>query len=429
MGRAAAFLFTLLIVIQPAAAQQKPALQSYPELTPLPLSEQLSTMREPLAVETLVDAALQFSGASDDTAAADKEKLAGLMKRFRDEVADITGQDQLAEKTLTFLHRALLTSYSERQTRIDTALETGVFNCVSSAVLYMIMAKSVGLSVGGIRTSDHAFCTVLVNGEPVDVETTNPYGYNPGTRKEFSDSFGKVTGFTYVPPSNYRDRRAIGEKELLSLILYNRVSEYTDGRYFRDAVAPAVSAYSLMGNDEFRGLMTTAFSNYITWMATRQDFTRAIQFLDVVKASFGGSVGLEQRRREIYHNWVVSRIQAGAFEDAEMLLAQPATKSTLGDDDWTGLSIAVIQSRAEKETRTAGFLAAAQLITEGIKKLGAQPLLLQTYEAYMHNAFAQLYNARKLADARSVIEQGLAAYPDSRILGQDRDLLRRTPRQ
>ncbi len=427
---AAAFLFMLLIVMQPLAAESnRSQLQSFPELIPLPLSGQLSMTREPLPVDTLIAAALQFSGASDETAVADTEKLGSLMRRFRDEVADVTSQDELAEKTLSFLHKTLLVTYSERQTRIDTALETGVFNCVSSAVLYMIFARSVGLSVGGVRTADHAFVSVLVDGEPVDVETTNPYGYRPGARKEFSDSFGKLTGFRYVPPSNYRERRTIGEKELLGLILYNRVSEYTDGRYFRDAVTPAVSLYALLANDESRKLATLALSNYVSWVGSRNDFARAVQFLDAVKASFGGTIDLDQRRRDVYHNWVVSLFNAGSFADAQDLLSQPVVKAALDEPDWTDLSVALVQLQAEAQARAAGYLAAAQVVTEGIKRLGAQPHLLQTYEAYVHNAFAQLYNARKLADARSVIDQGLAAYPDSRVLEQDRQLLKKTPRQ
>lgn len=426
--QSAAFLAILIISLQALAAQSRPGLQSFPELTPLPLSEQLSTMREPLPVETLIDAALQFSGASDEAAGADKEKLGSLMYRFRNEVADVTGQAELAEKTLAFLHKNLLVSYSEGQTRVDTAMETGVFNCVSSAVLYMILARSVGLSVGGIRTTDHAFCTVLVDGESVDVETTNPYGYNPGTRKEFSDSFGRLTGYSYVPPSNYRDRRAIGERELLGLILYNRVSEYTDGRYFRDAVTPAVSLYALAQSEEFRKIATLSLSNYVSWMGTRSDFTRAVQFLDAVKASFGGTVDLEPRRKDVYHNWVASLFQAGAFPEAEALLSQPPVKTALDEPDWTDLSVSLVQLRAEAEARNAGYLAAAQIVTDGIRKLGAQPLLLQTYEAYVHNAFALLYNARKLVDARNVLDQGLAAYPESRILEQDRELLKKTQR-
>jgi len=428
-GGSLLFLMLLPLSLQPLAAQGKSGIQSFPELTPLAMSEQLSTMREPLPVETLIDASLQFSGASDEAAAADKEKLGSLMQRFREEVADVTGQAELAEKTLAFLHRSLLVSYSERQTRIDTALETGVFNCVSSAALYLILARSVGLSVGGVRTADHAFCTVLVDGEPVDVETTNPYGYNPGTRKEFNDSFGKLTGYSYVPPSNYRDRRVIGEKELLGLILYNRVSEYTDGRYFRDAVTPAVSLYALIANDEYKKIATLALSNYVSWMGTRADFGQAVQFLEAVKASFGGSVDLEQRRRDLYHNWVVSLFGAGALADAEAILSEPTVKTVLDDADWTKLSVSLVQLKAEAEARNSGYLAAAQVAIDGIRKLGAQPLLLQTYEAYVHNAFAQMYNARKLADARNIVDQGLSTYPDSRLLEQDRQLLSKTPQQ
>ena len=67
-------------------------------------------------------------------AAAAKDRLSGLLLRFRSEVADVSDQSALAERALTFLHKNLFTSYSVLQTRVDSALETGVYNCVSSAV-------------------------------------------------------------------------------------------------------------------------------------------------------------------------------------------------------------------------------------------------------------------------------------------------------
>jgi hypothetical protein len=304
-----------------------------------------------------------------------------------------------------------------------------VYNCVSSAVLYLIVARSVGLSVSGVRTNDHAFCSVLVNGQQMDVETTNPYGFNPGSKKEFSDSFGKTTGFNYVPPGNYQERRTIGEKELLSLILYNRVSEYGDGRFFRDALQPAVSAYALMGNDEMRGIMTIAFSNYVSSLGMRQDFSQAVQFIDAVKASFGGIVDLGQPRRDIYHNWVVSLLSARAYQDAETLLSQPGAKSALEETDLANLSVAVVQQRAQTEAASSGFLSAAAVVTDGMERLGRLPPLLQTYEAYVHNAFAQLYNSRKWVDAKSVIDQGLATYAESRTFQQDLELVRKALKQ
>jgi len=424
-----AILFAGLIFIQPISSQTRPGIQMFPELVPLPASQQLSTMREPLPVETIVDAALEFSGASDASAAAAKDKLVGLLRRFRDEVMNVTEQAALAEKALAFLHKNLLTTYAVLQTRVDTTLDTGVFNCVSSAVLYMIVARSVGLSVSGVRTSDHAFCTVLVNGQQVDVETTNPDGFNPGAKKEFTDSFGKITGFRYVPPGHYGDRRAIGEKELLSLILYNRVSEYGDARFFRDALQPAVSAYALIGSEEMRGVMGVAFSNYVTSLGVRQDYPQAVQFMDAVKASFGGIVDLGQPRRDMYHNWVVSLIDANAILDAGALLSQPSTKAALDDADWNNLSVVVVQQRAQSEVEIGGFLAAAAIVTDAMARLGRVQPLLQTYEAYMHNAFAQLFNAHKIANAKTVIDQGIAAYPDSRLFQQDLELLKKAPRQ
>ena len=424
----AVILFTQLIFIHSLWAQARVPLAPLPDLAPLPLSLQLSAMREPLPVDTIVDAALQFSGATEAEAAAAKIRLAALVRRFSDEMVDVTSQVELGEKALAFLHKNLFTGYSTLQTRVDTALETGIYNCVSSAVLYMVVARSVGLSVAGVRTTDHAFCTVMINGQPVDVETTNPLGFNPGARKEFTDSFGKATGYAYVPPGNYQDRQNIGEKELLGLILYNRVSESWDVRAYKDALQPAVSAFTLLGSDETRKLLASAFTNYISWLGLRQQFNQAAQFTDSVKAAFGGIVDIEQPRREIYHNWIVSLISANDYQGAEAILAQPGMRTTLQDSDWTALSMDVFQLRAQSQADTGDYSAAAATVAEGLKKLGRLDELLRSFEVYVHNAVAQLVNARKLTEARGTVDQGLAVYPDSRMLQQDLDLLRKAAR-
>ena len=98
------------------------------------------------------------------------------------------------------------------------------YNCVSSAVLYMLAVRDLGIEVEGVRTSDHAFINVVIGGRSIDVETTNPYGFDPGGKKEFKDSFGRVTGFAYVAPGGYGDRKTISGRELVGLILSNRVA-------------------------------------------------------------------------------------------------------------------------------------------------------------------------------------------------------------
>jgi hypothetical protein len=418
-----------LVSIQSVAGQSRVATQPFPELTPLPLSEQLAAAREPLPVESIVDAALEFSGASEADAAGAKDKLAVLLRKFRDEVADVTNQTELAEKALAFLHKNLFTAYSFPQTRVDTVMDTGVYNCVSSAIIYMIVARSVGLSVSGVRTRDHAFCSVLVNGQQLDVETTSAYGFNPGSKKEFLDSFGKVTGYAYEPPGNYVGRRGIGEKELLALILYNTVAEDADVRLYHDALQPAVSFYVLMGSDESRQMLVGVLASYITSIRTRQDFAQGAQFIDAVKASFGGSVDISQARRDFYHNWVLALFDDNVLQEAEDLLAQPITKATLDDADWNNFSVMVVQRRAQAQANTGDFVSAAGVVQEAIGKLGRLPILLQNYEALMQNAIVQLYNARKYADARTLVDQGLASYAESRIFQQDLDLLKKQMKQ
>ncbi|MDR3174091.1 MAG: hypothetical protein LBU19_07570, partial [Treponema sp.] len=58
------------------------------------------------------------------------------------------------------MHREFLRSYSAMQTRLDTLLSNGRYNCVSSAVLYLILARSQGLDVRGVAARDHAFASL-----------------------------------------------------------------------------------------------------------------------------------------------------------------------------------------------------------------------------------------------------------------------------
>jgi hypothetical protein len=100
----------------------------------------------------------------------------------------------------------------------------------------------------------------------------------------------------------------------------------------------------------------------------------------------------------------------------------------LGDADWTDLSVGLVERQAAAAVGSGGSMAAASLVAEGLKRLGRQPSLLQNYEAYVHNAFVPLFNLRKVNDARAVLDQGLSVYPDSALLAQDLELLKKLTR-
>ncbi|MDR3020611.1 MAG: hypothetical protein LBU66_06885, partial [Treponema sp.] len=178
--------------------------------------------------------------------AANLQKIIDAVETLKNSADLPSSEKEKAEFILTFLHSNILKSYSLYQTRVDTVFSNGRFNCVSSAVLYMIFCESAGLQTSGVVTKDHAFITVHINEEDIDVETTNKYGFDPGNRKEFHDQFGRLTGFSYVPARNYRDRQTISRIELVSLILNNRISDHERQNRFAEAVPLAVDRAILL---------------------------------------------------------------------------------------------------------------------------------------------------------------------------------------
>jgi hypothetical protein len=176
-----------------------------------------------------------------------------------------------AEFILNYMHKNVLKSYSLYQTRLDTLLSNGRYNCVSSAVLYVILCKSAGINTSGVITKDHAFAMVHISGQDIDVETTNPYGFDPGNRKEFHDSSGKITGFAYVPPHNYRSRRTINQIELVSLILNNRAGDYERANNFAGSVPLAVDRAALLLGDSY-ALTSEIPTSDLLFIDPRKDF-------------------------------------------------------------------------------------------------------------------------------------------------------------
>ena len=213
----------------------------------------------------LAEAALWASSVNAGQGA--EAKAAAYMDRIKAAVEELSASalpqnpKERGEAVLTFLHKKFLKSYSELQTRVDEIFISGRYNCVSSAVLYMVLCISAGIEVEGVMTKDHAFVTVKIGAEIIDVETTNPYGFDPGNRKEFHDAFGKTTGFAYVPAKNYRDRAALDPAEMVSLILSNRIAVFERGNRFVDAVPLAINRTILLSGQTAQVQNASAQSN------------------------------------------------------------------------------------------------------------------------------------------------------------------------
>ena len=225
-----------------AFAQSTVTGTSFPRLDPDPKALDFFSLAE----YSWTDLAQISLWASGDSSSARFEQIRTIAAAIRASSQFPASGRERAEFILDYMHKNILKTYSINQTGIDVLLSNGRFNCVSSAVLYMILCKSVGIDVSAVVTKDHSFAAVHINGESIDVETTNRYGFDPGNRREFHDQFGKLTGFAYVPARNYRDRRETSQIELISLIFWNRIADLEARNRFGDAVPLAIDRLYLL---------------------------------------------------------------------------------------------------------------------------------------------------------------------------------------
>ena len=409
----------LLLLLQ-APAQAAPG-RGLPRVEPLPLAVRLAAASEPLPLEDFLEAALRFSGTAEQEFAAVKRRLLQLSEEARRALEPISDPRDKAEGILSFLHERVFLRYDERQTRIDVLLETGGYNCVSSGVLYALLAKALGFEVWGARTDDHAFCRVRAGGRSFDVETTSAFGFDPGARKEFTDSFGKVTGYTYVPPSSYRQRTEIGERALLALILYNRSAFLGERQGYLEAVPPAVDAYALLADRESHERMVAAFLNLGSWLGLQGEFLRGVDFLTLALDRHR-EPRLESLRNDLLHNWTLSLVTRREFTAAERGLDAHRAAGLMSEGEWKSLTVYVYQIKA-REAAAVDFAAAAAMVRGGLAKVGPDAALERSFEVYVHNQVVTLIREHRLQDAAAVIDEALRFAPNSVRLKNDRSLV------
>ncbi|MBN2626937.1 MAG: hypothetical protein JXA95_09760 [Spirochaetales bacterium] len=251
---------------------------------PLEFWQSASQWPESLTVDQLITASLAASGAQGGTLDRYVQDLTGQVDDFTSSVlpswSDMSDA-QKGEELLLWLHgEVLIGNYHTDQTRMDILLNRGDYNCVSSAVLYLIFSRAAHLQSAGEETTDHAFCTVTTQeGDKIDVETTTAAGFDPGTKKEFTQAFTGRTGFTYVAPGNYRQRKPASDKDMITLILQNRIALYQRRNDFVNAVGPAVDRWFFSPTDINRRDMNDAFRNYTSRLNGQGRFQEAMDFL------------------------------------------------------------------------------------------------------------------------------------------------------
>ena len=351
-------IMTLLIFLLPAAVWgQARENGEVPRLEPAGAVVELASLEEPMSVDALIRIAFIASGTTDEDIETYIARMEGLIEAAPGRRGDAEGD---AEVLLQWMHEGTLTRYVESQTRLDVLLDKGTYNCVSSAVLYMILVRSRGIPVRGVLTSDHAFCRIITGDDPsdpedgIDVETTTSYGFDPGTRHEAVNSFSGRTGFTYVPPGNYRQRRDIGEKELISLIYQNRLAALQRSGRWVETVGLARDRWELAGSEASRNDFLTSIGNYAAEMNRQKRNIEALHFLDDAAAVLGENHGLADSASALLGNAVTYALRAGDTGKALAILSDEDAASLVPeaflDERRSDVAVRILEERGKNRS-------------------------------------------------------------------------------
>lgn len=168
---------------------------------------------------SLLQASMIASGVADRDVAREAERArAALQPAIARARTQRSGAPRGAV-LLRALHDTVLRDYQLTATEIDDVIHTGQFNCLSSALLFVVAAEDLLEHPRAMVTRYHAFARVSVDGKAADVETTTPLGFAADRTKLMTpDYVKKIAGADTSPAELLADLKHPEELPALSLI-------------------------------------------------------------------------------------------------------------------------------------------------------------------------------------------------------------------
>jgi tetratricopeptide (TPR) repeat protein len=131
-----------------------------------------------------------------------------------------------------------LGSYSLDQARLTGIFTSGTYNCISSAMLYAILARAFGLTVRGVVLPEHAFVELgPPNGKILEVETTSATGYDwvhdEKFYKEDAQNWSSKRGLKPSTLADYKAREIMEPHRLIAKTMEDPRAGATDEDHYR----------------------------------------------------------------------------------------------------------------------------------------------------------------------------------------------------
>ncbi len=313
-----------------------------------------------------------------------------------------------------------LKSYTKDQTDLSTLLDTGNYNCVSSALLYAVVGRHLGLDVRAIEVPDHAFAVLYDGTLHADVETTVAAGFNPDRDPKSLSLFERLTGFSRPPADKRELRREVGDIGLVAVVYYNHgVLDYLAGR---NALALADYFRALSLDPENISAVQNTLATLGNWsleLSRAQKFQDAVQELAVGLALAPDDPQLNNDHLAAWQQWATAEIQAG-HRDAALAVLRNAERAA-PQGGFAAMQTWIYISPAEELAKREDWAGAIAIVDPARASFQGRRLAdMEQYEAGLYNRQGlALINRKKWQQAQALYAAAETALPGADLLKQN----------
>jgi len=281
------------------------------------------------------EAALIASGMTDgEKRKAYLDRLDKIEAGAREAVAGAATAAEKGDKLLQYLHAGTMKpGYEQNQSSVAGILDSGKYNCVSSAVMYNVIGRRLGLDLRGMVKPGHAFSILYDGGRSYDVQTTCARGFDPKD-PQLQKELEQKTGIK--PQADHTSCRETGEVGLLSVICSNRTADFAKDQRYYEALLLGFLALGLDPSSE------TALDNtYAAWtqwtkhLIDKGEFENVMAVLAVGLQLAPKNCGLRCNREAAWARWIEAA-QAQS-EEAATALIRKLRKESGEDHDFQGV--------------------------------------------------------------------------------------------
>jgi len=435
----------------------------------------------------LIKVGLDFSSCPAETVEGQliMEQYRQLVEEVRTNTYQRMTRAERGEAVLRLMYRDVLKKYVLTESSITALFQKGQYNCVSATLLYVALAKEAGLETVIYKTTDHSFCAVKTEDRLIEVETTNPYGFDPGTKKALPAQKKGATSWAVIPQRYYNNKQIISDRVLASLVGGNISTLAMKDNDYALAVPLSIARYEFTRKEdtsaarEVKREFDVVATNYVSHLQRQGRPLAALNWMEAALVQWESSdiwqdcidvvvhnsvvfylnqskveqaqeiyEGWSQRltsktREEVAFNLFVGTMDAG-IKDVEPAKAlsflrtmeqHPVASSIKGAAKLKENREYIWQSQVKTLVDQQQFLEAAAVARQGVQALGTSRVLsnlekqcLNNHAVTVHNKYAALFNQGRYQEALEVVQQGLMEVPGNRTLQADLNKVQRALR-